>query len=252
MLAHHLLGHLCSGRSHPEEGRAENSLRKGRGMTRTATGQQRRLPVGADPVRGGGVHFRVWAPRARRVDVVFEGGRGSGTDAPDAPLEPEGDGYFSGLVRGARPGMRYRYRLDGEKTYPDPASRFQPEGPHGPSEVVDPSAFAWTDHGWKGVTLPGQVIYEMHVGTFTREGTWEAAIRELPELAGLGITVLELMPAADFVGRFGWGYDGVNLFAPTRLYGRPDDMRRFVEAAHRAGLGVILDVVYNHLGPPRR
>ena len=133
--------------------------------------------------------------------------------------------------------------------YPDPASRFQPQGPHGPSEVIDPSAFAWTDRGWRGVGVTGQVIYEMHVGTFTPEGTWEAAARELPELADLGVTVLEVMPVADFPGRFGWGYDGVNLFAPTRLYGRPDDLRRFVDRAHAAGLGVILDVVYNHFGP---
>ncbi|HSG39093.1 MAG TPA: malto-oligosyltrehalose trehalohydrolase, partial [Thermoanaerobaculia bacterium] len=133
--------------------------------------------------------------------------------------------------------------------FPDPASRFQPEGPHGPSQVVDPSTFQWTDRDWRGVTREGQVIYEMHVGTFTPEGTWAAAARELPELADLGITVLELMPVAEFPGRFGWGYDGVDLFAPYHHYGEPDDFRRFVDQAHGAGLGVILDVVYNHLGP---
>ncbi len=205
---------------------------------------ERRLPVGAE-VAPEGVHFRVWAPARRRVEVVIEG-----EPAGPAALEPEGNGYFSGLVRQARAGTRYRFRLDGEsQAYPDPASRFQPDGPHGPSEVIDPAAFAWTDAGWNGVPLRGQVLYELHVGTFTPEGTWAAAERELPELAAAGITCLEVMPVADFPGTFGWGYDGVDLFAPTRLYGRPDDFRRFVDAAHRNGVGVILDVVYNHLGP---
>jgi maltooligosyltrehalose trehalohydrolase len=204
----------------------------------------RRLPVGAEATPAGGVHFRVWVPRRQRVEVVFENG------AAGAVLAPEGNGYFSGDVSAARPGALYRFRLDdGPTPYPDPVSRFQPQGPHGPSEVVDPSAFAWTDNDWRGAGLKGQVIYEMHIGTFTKEGTFEAAARELKELADLGVTVLEVMPVADFVGRFGWGYDGVNLFAPTRLYGRPDDFRRFVDQAHAVGLGVILDVVYNHFGP---
>jgi maltooligosyltrehalose trehalohydrolase len=205
---------------------------------------QQRLPVGAEPLSGGGVHFRVWAPRRRRVAVVFEGGPAA------VELKPENDGYLSGHVAAAHAGTRYCYRLDDDSNaYPDPTSRFQPEGPHGPSEVIDPSAFRWTDQKWRGVGLKGQVLYEMHVGTFTKEGTWEAAARELPELADAGITALEVMPVADFAGRFGWGYDGVNLFAPTRLYGRPDDLCRFVDRAHAAGLGVILDVVYNHFGP---
>lgn len=174
---------------------------------------------------------------------------GADDPVPSAhPLQAEGNGYFSALIATASSGSLYRYRLDGEAAFPDPASRFQPEGPHGPSRVVDPS-FAWTDAGWKGVSIEGQVIYEMHVGTFTREGTWAAAMEELPELAALGITVLEVMPIADFCGRFGWGYDGVDLFAPTRLYGDPDDMRRFVDRAHACGLAVILDAVYNHFGP---
>ena len=135
-------------------------------------------------------------------------------------IDPEGVGYFSGSVPGIGSGARYRFRLDGEPTlYPDPTSRFQPEGPHGPSEVIDPSQFVWTDTAWKGVSLKGQVLYELHVGTFTHEGTWAAASRELPELASAGITCLEVMPVAEFPGTFGWGYDGVNLFAPTRLYG---------------------------------
>jgi maltooligosyltrehalose trehalohydrolase len=188
-----------------------------------------------------GVHFRVWAPRRKKVEVVLD----SGT----IELEAEGDGYFSGLAEGIGAGALYRYRLDGGDAFPDPASRFQPQGPHGPSRVVDPSTFPWTDGDWRGVRREGQVLYEMHVGTFTPEGTWEAASRELPELARLGITVIEMMPVAEFPGRFGWGYDGVDLFAPYHRYGEPDDLRRFVDRAHAAGLGVILDVVYNHLGP---
>ncbi len=163
-------------------------------------------------------------------------------------LESEGDGYFSAYAPRARPGMLYQFRLD-SGVFPDPASRFQPEGPHGPSAIVDPRRFRWTDAEWQGVPRERRAIYEMHMGTFTPEGTWQAALRRLPELAALGITVLEVMPVADFPGRFGWGYDGVNLFAPTRLYGRPDDFRAFVDRAHALGLGVMLDVVYNHLGP---
>jgi maltooligosyltrehalose trehalohydrolase len=200
----------------------------------------RRLPIGAEP-QVHGTHFRVWAPRARVVEV--EDHRGATT-----ALKPDVPGYFSGDAP-LGVGSRYRYRLDHDTAYPDPASRCQPDGPHGPSVVVDPGAFHWTDGEWRGVQRAGQVIYEMHVGTFTREGTWQAAARELPELARLGITVIEMMPVAEFPGRFGWGYDGVALFAPTRLYGTPDDLRHFVDCAHRAGLGVILDVVYNHLGP---
>ena len=201
--------------------------------------QQRRLPVGADVLSEGGVHFRVWAPRRRRVEVVFEKGEGQpGPEAQAVQLEPERTGYFSGHVAEATAGGLYRYRLDGgPELYPDPASRFQPQGPHGPSQVIDPSRFRWTDQDSRGTELRGQVIYEMHVGTFTREGTWEAAARELGELAGAAITVIEVMPVAEFPGRFGWGYDGVDLFAPTRLYGEPDDFRRFVDRAHAAGAG---------------
>lgn len=164
-------------------------------------------------------------------------------------LDREAGGYFAGLVEDASEGTLYRYRLDHRNRFPDPASRFQPQGPHGPSMVIDPGRFGWGDDEWRGPTLTGAVLYEMHVGTFSREGTWAAAERELDALAELGVTVIELMPVADFPGRFGWGYDGVGLFAPTRLYGRPDDLRRFVNRAHAIGLAVILDVVYNHFGP---
>lgn len=209
-------------------------------------GPVRRLPVGAEPVRNG-VHFRVWVPRRERVEVIVEGGAAAGASGA---LEPEGDGYFSGFVEGAGAGSLYRYRLDDDPhPYPDPVSRYQPAGAHGPSEVVEPGTHEWKDTAWRGVDPRRQAFYELHVGAFTREGTWEAAARELPALAALGITTIELMPVAEFPGEFGWGYDGVDLFAPTRLYGRPDDFRAFVDAAHSAGLGVILDVVYNHLGP---
>jgi maltooligosyltrehalose trehalohydrolase len=188
------------------------------------------------------VHVRVWAPAASRVDVELS----SGT----ATLAPEGGrGYFSGWID-ARGGDRYHLRLDsGDALYPDPASRYQPEGPHRASQIVDPRTFEWHDEAWQGPSLEGAVIYELHPGTFTTEGTWTAAAEQLAELASLGITIIELMPVAEFDGRFGWGYDGVDLFAPSHLYGTPDDLRRFVDRAHAAGLAVMLDVVYNHLGP---
>jgi maltooligosyltrehalose trehalohydrolase len=213
-------------------------------------GRIRRLPIGAEPDSEGGVHFRVWAPRCRRVSVTLaEAGGAQRSGGHDTPLEKEGNGYFSGRVEEAGPGTLYRYRLDEGDAYPDPATRFQPEGPHGPSQVIDPAAYVWQDDGWRGVPAERRVLYEMHIGTFTTDGTWTAAAAQLPKLAELGVTLLEIMPVADFAGRFGWGYDGVNLFAPTRLYGTPDDFRRFVDGAHGLGLGVILDVVYNHLGP---
>ncbi len=212
---------------------------------------KRRLPAGAEVQTTGGVHFRVWAPLCQTVQAVLERRSSNSTDSQENfDLAREANGYFSGLVATAENGDLYRYRLDGRaEAYPDPASRFQPTGPHGPSEIVDLGLFTWTDQAWPGVSMHGRVLYEMHVGTFTREGTWESAVRELPELAALGITLLEVMPVAEFPGKFGWGYDGVDLFAPTHLYGRPDDFRGFVDKAHSLGMGVILDVVYNHLGP---
>jgi maltooligosyltrehalose trehalohydrolase len=200
---------------------------------------QRRYPLGAEIIDGG-VHFRVWAPAHDAVAVSIDG--------RDVPLARDGGGYHAGRVDGAGAGTLYRFRLGGgRETVPDPASRFQPEGPHGPSMVVDPSAYRWKN---AGVAMTDDVVlYEMHVGTFTAEGTFRAAIEKLPLLRDVGITLIEVMPIAEFPGRFGWGYDGVDLWAPTRLYGRPDDFRAFVDAAHGAGLGVILDVVYNHFGP---
>jgi maltooligosyltrehalose trehalohydrolase len=167
------------------------------------------------------------------VDVVLDGGAGGGQRS--WALTRSDDGHFSGELDGLKAGDRYWLRLDGDRLRPDPASRFQPDGPHGPSQVVDPSGFAWTDGEWPGVAADGHIVYEMHVGTFTREGTWRAAAAELDELASLGITIVEMMPVSEFAGRFGWGYDGVDLYAPTRLYGTPDDLRAFVDRAHALG-----------------
>jgi maltooligosyltrehalose trehalohydrolase len=197
-------------------------------------------PVGAR-ISPGGARFRVWAPNHKAVSVQLNG---SGHALAD-----EGNGFFSATVPQAREDTLYSFLIDGQGPFADPASRFQPEGPHGPSQIIDPDRFQWTDSNWRGIPLHGQVIYEMHIGTFTPEGTWRAAMLQLEELADLGVTVLEVMPVADFAGSFGWGYDGVNLFAPTRNYGSPDDFRAFVNTAHARGLAVILDVVYNHVGP---
>jgi maltooligosyltrehalose trehalohydrolase len=206
----------------------------------------RRLPIGAELDPGGrGLHVRVWAPTHRRVTFVAEHG-----PAREVVLDREPGGYHAASIPGLGAGARYRFRLgDDPRLHADPASRFQPEGPLGPSEVVDPSRFAWTDAGWCGIERHRHVIYELHAGTFTPEGTWQAAGAWLPYLADVGITTLEVMPVAAFAGRTGWGYDGVNLFAPFHRYGRPDDLRRFVDRAHAAGIAVILDVVYNHFGP---
>lgn len=205
----------------------------------------RRYPIGAELVPSGGVHFRVWGPAARTVAVELLDA--SQRVVETVALTPEPNGYFSGFVAQARAGTLYRYRLPGG-AFPDPASRFQPDGPHGPSQVVDPT-HTWTDTAWPGRPRTEMVLYELHLGTFTAEGTWRAAMAELPELARIGITAVEIMPVADFAGGFGWGYDGVDLFAPSRLYGSPSDARAFVDRAHALGLMVILDVVYNHLGP---
>src|SRR5262245_24185948 len=196
------------------------------------------FPIGSEVVGKAGVTFRVWAPRSRSVSVVL--GANSEKAEGEVPLRAEGNGYFSGAAPHVSPGTNYRLRLD-HGLFPDPASRFQPDGPHGPSQVVT-GEYAWTDAAWRGRAPREFVIYELHIGTFTPEGSWRSAMVHLPELARIGITVLEVMPIADFPGKFGWGYDGVNLFAPTRLYGTPDDVRAFVNRAHELGLMVILDV----------
>ena len=206
---------------------------------------KRRYPIGAELIGPNETHFRLWAPKARSIEIILEGQ----ASLKAHPLTREENGYFSGVAE-AGAGERYRFRIDdGEQLYPDPASRWQPEGPHGSSIIVDPTQFRWTDENWRGVHLAGQIIYEFHVGTFTPQGTWRAAAEKLPLLKEDGITLLEMMPIADFPGRFGWGYDGVNLFAPCHLYGAPDDLRFFIDRVHSLGLGVILDVVYNHFGP---
>ena len=203
------------------------------------------LPAGAHLQADGTAHFSVWAPKPRAIALVIEDGRGG---TRDVALTRDRDGYARVSVPDVVAGQRYQFRVDGQ-LLPDPASRWQPDGPFGTSVVVDAARFRWTDAQWHGVRLDRQVLYEMHVGTFTPDGTWRAAIERLPALATTGITVVEVMPVAEFPGEFGWGYDGVFPFAPTRLYGTPDDFRAFVDAAHGIGLGVILDVVYNHLGP---
>ena len=204
-------------------------------------GVRRRRAVGAELTEDG-VDVRVWAPDRKRVSIVIDGA--------DVPLESEDHGYFRGVIANARAGSLYRFRLDGEsETYPDPASRYQPDGPHGASCVIDPAAYQWRDTKWRGPDIDRLVIYEMHIGTYTREGTYRAAAALLPQLRDVGITMIEIMPLHDFAGSFGWGYDGVDLWAPTRLYGAPDDLRAFVDAAHAQGLAVTLDVVYNHFGP---
>jgi 1,4-alpha-glucan branching enzyme/maltooligosyltrehalose trehalohydrolase len=201
-----------------------------------------RMPFGA-AVRdgGGGVDFRLWAPAAQRVELVLGDGRVVGA--------PRGaDGWHEVGVDEAADGTRYRWRIDGETLVPDPASRCNPEGPYGPSEVVDPAAFDW-DEGWRGRPWHEVVLYELHVGCFTQQGTYEAAEAELGALVALGVTAIELMPLASFPGRYGWGYDGVLPYAPHAAYGTPAQLRHFVQAAHRHGLMVFVDVVYNHFGP---
>ena len=197
------------------------------------------LPLGAAPQSDGTTIFRVWAPRAERVEVEVAGRR--------EQLGPE-RGVFTGRVP-ARAGDDYAYRLDGGDPLPDPCSRFQPEGVRGPSRIVDPGAWTWTDDAWGGLDPDALVVYELHVGTFTPEGTFAAAAGRLAELRELGVTAIELMPVATFPGERNWGYDGLYAWAAHPAYGGPDGLAALVDAAHAAGLGVILDVVYNHLGP---
>ncbi|MGE0525957.1 MAG: malto-oligosyltrehalose trehalohydrolase [Bdellovibrionales bacterium] len=207
----------------------------------------RKFPIGAEVRAEGGVHFRIWAPRSRGLNLVL--GHADTRNRIRA-MKPEREGYFSLYAADVKAGDLYGFQLEGDDAVlPDPASRSQPEGPMDLSQVVDPSTFKWGDQDWRGLGLRGQVIYEMHIGTFTPEGTWNAATKQLPMLKDLGVTTIEMMPIAEFPGNFGWGYDGVDLFAPYHIYGTPDDLRRFINKAHELQLGVILDVVYNHFGP---
>ncbi len=201
-----------------------------------------RLQLGA-AVFEDGVRFTVWAPNVSSLSVRLG-------DSPPLAMEQDEAGYYTLHVPGVGEGARYHYLLDGNSSRPDPASRFQPEGVHGPSEVVDPNGFPWTDHDWPGMALEKTILYELHVGTFTPEGTFSAIIPRLPYLRHeLGITAIELMPVAQFPGHRNWGYDGTFLFAPQNSYGGPRGLKELINACHRAGLAVVLDVVYNHLGP---
>jgi len=194
-----------------------------------------------------GVRYRVWAPHARRVVVSVSAA--DGTARREVMLLPETGGYHGGVDGEGCAGDRYAFRLDDSGPLPCPGSRFQPEDVSGSSEVIDPRAFPWRDQSWQRPAFRDLVIYEVHIGTFTTEGTYRAAISKLPHLREIGVNAIELMPLADFPGRWNWGYDGVRLFAPARVYGTPDDLRALIDAAHAHGLAIILDVVYNHFGP---
>ena len=203
-----------------------------------------RQRLGATYLGSGRCHFLVWAPTAERVElqIVSSGDR-------CVPLERVGRGYHRAVVDNVEPGILYRFRLNGQKERPDPASRYQPEGVHGPSQVVDLSTFPWNDGHWSGLKLEDYVVYELHVGTFTAEGTFDAIVPRLDELKLLGVTALELMPVAQFPGNRNWGYDGVYPFAVQSSYGGPEGLMRLVDACHQRDMAVVMDVVYNHLGP---
>jgi len=200
------------------------------------------MPFGAQPLDEGRIRFRLWAPKAKRVRLCLEG-RGSYS------LVKHDDGWFEFTVEDIAAGARYKFQIDDGQAVPDPASRFQPEDVHGPSEVVNPAAFEWEDDDWRGRNWDEAVIYELHVGTFTPEGTFAGIEQKLDYLRDLGVTAIELMPVSDFAGKRNWGYDGVLPFAPDSSYGRPEDLKRLVQAAHSKGLMIFLDVVYNHFGP---
>jgi len=189
--------------------------------------------------------FRVWAPFCSQVELKLLGVDG----ATLIGMKKDPEGYFTTEVCGVSSGARYFYVLDGQKDRPDPASRFQPEGVHGPSCVVDPDKYSWKDRNWKGMALRDMVFYEAHVGTFTAGGTFASAAKKIPYLKRLGITCLELMPVAQFPGERNWGYDGVQIYAVQNSYGGPKELKRLIDECHRQGIAVCLDVVYNHLGP---
>ena len=199
------------------------------------------MPFGARCLPGGGARFRLWAPGAQAVELVLDGA--------SSPMPAAADGWFESTARDARAGARYAFRIDGGITVPDPASRSNPDDVHAASALVDPLAFDWPDDAWRGRPWHEAVVYELHVGCFTPQGSFSAAIDRLDDLVALGVTAIELMPVADFSGRRGWGYDGVLPYAPEASYGPPEDLKRLVVAAHARGLMVLLDVVYNHFGP---
>ncbi len=209
------------------------------------------MPFGSTPLAGGRVRFRLWAPAARKVSLCVYAG--FGRDEPERlePMHGAADGWFSLVTPSGRagPGSLYHYLIDETSLVPDPASRFQPDDVHGPSEVIDPGNWKWRDWSWRGRPWSEAVIYELHVGAFTPQGTFAAIVEQLDSLKALGITAIELMPVADFPGAHNWGYDGVLPFAPDSRYGRPEDFKSLVEAAHQRGIMVLLDVVYNHFGP---
>lgn len=208
--------------------------------------QVHRMPFGAQ-LEDDGVRFALWAPDSRRVGLVLADAQGR---ERRLPMARRGEGGWAELTTDqAGPGTRYRFEIDDGLLVPDPASRMQADDVHGPSVVVDPGAYEWRDGGWRGRPWEEAVIYELHVGAFSPEGTFDGVRARLGELADLGVTVVELMPLADFPGRRNWGYDGALLYAPDRAYGGPDDLRRLVDEAHRLGLMVMLDVVHNHFGP---
>jgi 1,4-alpha-glucan branching enzyme/maltooligosyltrehalose trehalohydrolase len=201
------------------------------------------MPFGAECLDVG-VRFRLWAPAARGVELCL------GSDSSKKiPLESLAQGCFELITQAAGPGTQYRFRINGAQEVPDPASRFQPNDVHGPSEVIDPGAFDWQDGDWHGRPWEEAVIYELHVGAFTQAGKFSSVRERLDHLAETGVTALELMPVADFPGKRNWGYDGVFTFAPDSVYGRPEDLKELVQAAHQRGIMVLLDVVYNHFGP---
>ncbi|HYO63321.1 MAG TPA: malto-oligosyltrehalose trehalohydrolase [Pyrinomonadaceae bacterium] len=207
-------------------------------------GEVWQLEFGARPLAGGGTRFRVWSPVAESLSV-----RIVGEEPRTFEMERREGDVFELTLPEVGAGMDYFYVVGGERERPDPVSRWQPRGVHGPSRVVDPDAFAWTDDGWRGVPLKDAIIYELHVGTFTPEGTFESAIEKLPHLKRLGVNAVEVMPVAEFPGGRNWGYDGTHSYAPQSTYGGPEGFRKFVDACHGEGLAVVLDVVYNHLGP---
>ncbi|MEY2502605.1 MAG: maltooligosyltrehalose trehalohydrolase [Verrucomicrobiota bacterium] len=207
---------------------------------------QRRARAQGAELTDHGVHYRTRSKHDRVEVVIFDR---AGNIVRTVGLERESDRYFSGFDRAGAKGDLYKYRFGESQAWPDPASCYQPEGVHGPSMVTDPGGYVWAHEEWSRTQFSDLVIYELHVGTFTPEGTFRGAIARLPHLAALGVTAIELMPIADFPGDRNWGYDGVMLYAPARAYGTPDDLRALVDAAHGHGIAVILDVVYNHLGP---